>query len=137
MPSGNSGQKVLVVPAFYKMQLQTDGTTTATYIDLDLPSVTDLGPYLESVTAHTMTENKTANFTWRMVFYWSMDGRQWNPATPIDLFSGIAANGSVIQTAYTTTTNFGVKLRFAIAVVNASGAAIERAVCSKIGRAHV
>lgn len=130
MPKGLLGAKVFVAPAFYKMQLQTDGTTTVTYIDLDLPDIIELGPYLESITAHTSTENKTTNFTWRISFYWSVDGRRWNPTTPIDLFSGIAANGDVIQTAYSTTTNFGLKMRFCIAVANASGTAVERAVCS-------
>ena len=124
-------QKVVVLPMFHKKQLQTDGTTTFTYIDVELPQATDWGPYLESIVAYTTTESKTANFSWKVGFFWSMDGRRWNPSsTPVDLFSAITTNADTVQTAYSTTTNFGLKMRFVICVANASGSAIERAVCS-------
>ncbi len=121
-------QKVVVVNSFYKKQLQTDGTTVFSYMDLEIPQAMEWGPYLESVQVHTNTENKTTNFTWKLVLYWSIDGRQWN--VPVDLFSAISNNGGVIQIAYTTNTQFGLYMRYAIGVANGSGTAIERAVCT-------
>ena len=126
-------QKVVLIPLFYKKQLQTDGTTTFTYIDVDVPQAAEYGPYLESIVAYTTTESKTANFSWKIGFFWSLDGRRWNPAsTPIDLFSAITSNADTIQTAYSTTTNFGLKMRFVVATANTSGTAIERAVCGAV-----
>ena len=123
-----SGQKVRILPLFFKRQLQTDGTTTPAYMDLELDEALEWGPYLESIQVHTSTENRTSNFTWRVVFWWSVDQRRWNG--PTDLFSAVSANQDVIQTAYTTTTNFGIYMRYGIATSNASGTAVERAVCS-------
>lgn len=126
-------QKVVLIPLFYKKQLQTDGTTTFAYIDVDVPQAAEYGPYLESIVAYTTTESKTANFSWKIRFFWSLDGRRWNPAsTPIDLFSAITSNADTIQTAYSTTTNFGLKMRLVVATANTSGTAIERAVCGAV-----
>ena len=123
-------QKVVVLPLFYKKQLQTDGTTTFSYIDIELPQAYEWGPYLESITAHCTTENRTTNFSWKISFFWSTDGRRWNPtSTPLDLFSAVSSNTDTIQTPYTTTSTFGLKMRYVISVANTSGTAIERAVC--------
>ena len=128
MAKATPGQKVRILPLFYKKQLQTDGTTTPAYMDLELEEALEFGPYLDSIQVHTSTENRTANFTWRVVFWWSIDQRRWNG--PTDLFSAVSANQDVIQTAYSTTTNFGIYMRYGIATANATGTAIERAVCS-------
>lgn len=123
-------QKVVLLPLFFKKQLQTDGTTTFSYIDVDLPQALEWGPYLESIQAHTTTENRTTNFSWKVGFFWSMDGRRWNPtSTPVDLFSALATNTDTVQTAYTTNTTFGLKMRYVIAVANTGGTNVERAVC--------
>ena len=122
--------KVRVLPFIAKMQLQSDGTTTPSYIDVPLAEALEWGPFLDSVQVQTSTENRTAQFTWRVVFWWSIDGRRWNG--PVDLFSAVSANQDEIQTAYSTTTNFGIQMRYGIAVANASGTNIERAVCSAV-----
>lgn len=89
---------------------------------------THSGTNFESIQVHTATESRTSNFTWRVVFWWSVDGRRWNG--PVDLFSAVSANSDVIQTAYSTTTTFGLQMRYGIGLANASGTAIERAVCT-------
>ena len=123
--------KVKVVPACFKKQVQTDGTTSPSHIDLELDVALGFGPYLESIQVHTATENRTANFAWNLVFWWSLDGRQWG--TPIDLFTGVTADGAVIQLPYTTATEFGMQMRYGLAVWNTSGTLIERAVlCSAL-----
>ena len=126
--TSNGQPKVRVLPFIAKMQLQTDGTTTPSYIDIELPEALEFGPWLESIQVQTSTENRTAQFTWRVVFWWSIDGRRWNG--PVDLFSAVSANQDVIQTAYSTSTSFGLYMRYGLAVANASGTNIERAVCS-------
>ena len=130
MPAPAPGQKVVILPIFFKKQLQTDGNTSPSYMDLELDRAEEWGPYLTSIQAHTSTENRTANFTWRVVFWWSFDGRRWNG--PTDLFSSVSANADTVQTEYTTNTTFGLKMKYGIAVANASGTALERAVCSGV-----
>ncbi|HMZ53090.1 MAG TPA: hypothetical protein PK988_12575, partial [Candidatus Sumerlaeota bacterium] len=44
MSKGTSLQKVVLMPVCYKMQLQTDGTTSYSFIDLDLPDAASFGP---------------------------------------------------------------------------------------------
>jgi hypothetical protein len=117
-------QKVVLLPVCYKMQLQTDGTGSYSFIDLDLPDAANYGPYVESVIAYTSTENRTTNI--QIVSYWSIDGRNWS--TAVDLFSVITGNGNTIQTAFTTASALGPIMRYAIAVANGSGSAIERGV---------
>ena len=119
-------QKVVVVPAFYKMQLQTDATGSYSFIDLDLPDIAHWGPHVQEIIVYTATENITTNFTWKLVAYWSIDGRNWS--TSVDLFSAISANGNTIQTAFSTASALGPIMRYAIAVANGSGSAIERGV---------
>lgn len=128
MRTSNGFQKVRVQSFVQKMQLQTDGSTTPSYIDIEVPDALEWGPYLESIQVQTATENRTSQFTWRVVFWWSIDGRRWNG--PVDLFSAVSANQDVIQTAYSTGTAFGLYMRYGIGLANASGTNIERAVCS-------
>ena len=120
-------EKVRVVPAAYKFQLATDGATQGVrYVDLELPQVVEWGPYLEQITATTQTESRSPQFKWKVVFWWSVDGREWS-STSLDLFSYVSADGSVIQPAYPTTTQFGPKMRFALAAENVSGTNVESA----------
>lgn len=126
MAKATPGQKVVLLAALTKEQVQTDTTTSDSYIDLSsLDAAREWGIHLSSVTCFTLTENATANFRWKLGFFWSIDGRKWS-ATPIDLFSFISANGDVIQTAVTS--GFAPLMRYVLIVKNASGAALERGV---------
>lgn len=118
--------KVVVLALFYKKQVQTDATTSWTYIDIDLPEATEAGPWLESLTAHTLLENPTA-IEYKLVFYYSADGRTWKG--PYDIHSPVTSADHYVHPAYTTTTNFGLQMRYAIAVRNSSATGkVERAV---------
>lgn len=121
-------QKVRMIAVFYKKQFQTDGSTSWTYIDLEIPGVESWGPYLESIIAYTNSENLTNLFQWKLVSYWSMDGRVWS--NPSDVFSGITSSGQAVQTAFSTASALGPIMRYAVAVSNESGTAIERGVLS-------
>lgn len=120
--------KVRVLPVFYKKQLQTDGSTSWSYMDVDLPDAEGLGPYVESIIAYTSSESFTTSFQWKLVCYWSLDGRNWS--TPTDVFSAITGSSTTIQTAFSTASALGPIMRYAIAVSNETGTAIERGVCS-------
>ena len=84
--------------------------------------------YFSSIQIHTSTENRTSNHKWVTALHWSTEGRQW--AGPVALHSDISTTGDVIQTAYTTSTQLGQKIRLAVGVGNTSGAAIETGVAS-------
>jgi hypothetical protein len=101
------------------------GDQNYTYVDIDMGELEELGPYLASITAHTRTQARSAQSQWKVSFYWSVDGKTWNPATPTDIFSAISADGQAIQTTFTDTTKFGIKLRFVYAVRASSGTAVE------------
>ena len=119
---------IQVVQLYYKRQLLTDGSTTPSYIDIENPAISSFGPYLAGITLMTGTENRTAQHNYKIVFYWGLDGRQWNG--PVDLCTMISAAGDTIQMEYTDQTKLGLHLRFAIAQANGSGTSIERAVSS-------
>lgn len=117
--------KVRVVPVVTQYLLNSDASTTWIYIDLDLPEVALWGPYLESITAHCDTVNRTPQFQWKIVTYYSTDGVKWSQAS--DVFAAITANGPSIPAAYTGVQTFGLHLRFALAASNISGTAAEHA----------
>ena len=122
-------QIVQVVQLFFKKQITTDGTTTPSYIDIDSDEIKSLGPYLAGITLMTKTENRTAQHNYKIVFWWSLDGRQWS-ASPVDLCTTISGSGDVIHTEFTDATKLGIQIRLAIEVVNGSGGNVERAVSS-------
>jgi hypothetical protein len=101
------------------------GDQNWTYIDIDMGELEDLGPYLAAMTVHTRTQSKSASVQWKLSFYWSVDGKTWNPVSPTDVFAAVAADGQAIQTPYTDATKFGIKLRFVYAVRASTGTAVE------------
>lgn len=122
--------KVIVVPLVHKYLVATDGQSQVwNYIDVPLPEVEDFGPFIMGITAHTRSENMTANVSWKVVFWWSVDGKSWS--SPVDLFSAITYSASPvdsIKTEYTTVNTFGLTMKFGLAVQNTTGTASERAV---------
>ncbi len=102
------------------------GGTTWTYIDIPVPGLEALGAYLASMTAHANTTGRTAYAEWKVVFWWSVDGKTWNPpSAPVDLFAAIATDGQAIQTPFTDASKLGIHLRFAYAIRASQGVAVE------------
>lgn len=122
--------KVMLVQIADKVRLTSNGTTTWIFLDLELEELLSLGPWFESIIVVTGTHGSTANHAWKVVSYWSIDGRNWNG--PTDLFLSpngiVAGSGSTIQAPYTTTSTFGPQMKYALGVRNNTGAAIETAV---------
>lgn len=112
---------VQVVPFFYKLQINTDGTVNWQYIDLELSTVRTWGPHLTELVAHTMTENHLANLEWKVVFYWSVDNLHWEGPEDITGVITSTSSRSEIHTAYNDKSTLGLNMRYAIAVRNAAG----------------
>lgn len=123
-------QKIRLHVFVYKYLLFVKGTTWS-YIDLELPDLEGLGPFIESITPHTLTEGRTTNMEWKIVFYWSIDGRTWSG--PVDLFSAVTTDGNAIQTDYTTKTALGIKMRYALAGRSSSADTEEKATITALG----
>jgi len=86
MPSTPS-DKILIVPIARDFLLQTNGTTSYIYVDLDVPELEDLGPQIEAITVHTNTVAPTANYRWHVAMVWSIEGRPGirpRPRTSLD-----------------------------------------------------
>lgn len=127
---GPVGRKVVVVRIAENLRISSPGGgTTWTYIPVDVPAgVAEWGPNLEQITAHCKTQARTTSNDWKVVFYWSHDGASWSG--PLDLFAAISADGDTIQTPYATASNFGLKMRYAIAVRANAGTSSESATVS-------
>lgn len=122
--TGPDGQTI-VVPLFEGQQFNTTGAGT-TLVDVTNDLVANMGPYVASVQAYTATENKSAQFQWKLQGQGSTTGRTYN--TLFDLFANITANGEAPQTAYTAVDNLGRKTRYGLACSAVSGTAVESAV---------
>lgn len=117
---------VRVVQFFAERLVQTDGTANWREVPIDAPEVLPWDPYLFQIVPVTESRNDTANFEWKVVVYWSMDGSEWTG--PTDLFAPLSAGpGRAIQSAFTDASKMGPQMRYAVAVRNSGGGAIESA----------
>ena len=118
--------KIRVVTVVQKFLLQTTGTDNSEVIvELSLPGVADWGPYIESITAHTETEQKTTNFQWKAYTYWGLDGNSWSAATSLFAFQTVAEKK--IQADFNDKTRMGLKMRYALVCSPVTGTAREQA----------
>ncbi len=101
------------------------GDQNWSFIDIPMGDLEDLGPYLAVMAGHTVSSSKSTNAQWKVVFWWSVDGKVWNPGTPADLFAAITTEGQAIQTAFADPTKFGIHLRFAYGIRAGAGSGVE------------
>ena len=120
-------QKNVLLWLCTNLTLQTDRTTTFTAYSAELAEAYEWGPYLTSIRPLTITRNRSANFQWKPVVQWSIDGVVF--VTPgVDLVaSPISANGQVIHPAMSADTFGAPNLRFVLASANTAGTALESA----------
>lgn len=83
---------------------------------------------MDAITAYTLTEGRTTNMEWNIVFYWTLDGKTWSG--PVDLFSAIITDGNTIPNDYTTKNTLGIKMRYALAGRSSSADTEEKATVS-------
>lgn len=119
-----TGAKVIVLPLVAQMTIQTNKTTTTTYLQVLLEGTEQWGPHLESIQALTVSTNLTANMNWGVYIFGSNDGA--NPMTPPTALcgSGINSDGQTVETAVTS--GFGARImRFTIGCENSIGTDLE------------
>lgn len=121
--------RVVVVPVAERVRLQTkgDNETVDVVLDIDVPEITHWGPHTLTITPHTRLELKTANFRWKAVFYYSIDGITWS-TSPESLFAYSNTLGYVIQSDDTDKSKLGLFIRAALACSTVTGTAIESGV---------
>ena len=122
-------QKIQLVAVARRFQLVSDGSTTWTYVNVDLGDSEAWGPFVEQITAHTQTIGATARLEWKPVFWWGFDDANVVMG-PVDLVAAIVTNGTVIGTPYTATNTLGLKMRFGLAVRSSSAGAPDRGLVS-------
>lgn len=114
-----------------KLFLQTNGASGAEVIlDIALSEVDGWGPYVQAITPHTLLEQRSPNFQWRLIMYTSYDGITW--AVAGDLFANSTATtaSGVVQADFTDKTKLGLHIRFAAVCLPTTGTARESGVVS-------
>ena len=121
------GPKVMVFELFVEVFLQTDGTTSFTYTEADIPDLEDLGPYIESMYVLSVTRTRTTNHAWNVAITGSNTGRTYN--TPVTIISSdVAANGEATHGLYSTPATYSWRrLKAMVGCRNSTGAARESA----------
>lgn len=127
MPIPN--QKTVVVQLLRNVALASDGTTTFSYLDPEIPELEEWGPYIERITILTVTTNRQTNHAWGVFASWSLLGREWSD--PENLHTVITADGETVQAGYTTRVEFaGRRLKLLAGVRNVTGSAQQSALVS-------
>ncbi|MFH1466205.1 MAG: hypothetical protein ABIO70_17605 [Pseudomonadota bacterium] len=71
----------------------------------------DVGPRMEGLTCHYKLADATANFKFQLRGTWSVDGMNWETFSS-DLMIEATSDSQVVETEYTTKTDFGRRIRF-------------------------
>jgi hypothetical protein len=122
-------QKTVVIPLCTDLFLQTDGSTSNTFTELNIPELDSLGPYIESMYVLAITRNRSTQHLWGVYLSTSISGRTYS--TPTIVNTEINANGESVGPAFTTVSTFGgLYLRALLGSRNNSGAARETALVS-------
>lgn len=103
--------------------LPTDGTTSTTYVDLDVPGLERAGTDIEQMQVLTATNQRMSAHSWAVYVTWLNKGRTWS--TPVAITANLEADAETIETAYTSAnlTNFaGLKMKLLLGTKNVSGA---------------
>lgn len=103
---------------------KTDGTTTYLQDIYDIDELRELGPMIEQIRVHYVCEGASTNFVAKVTLMWSVLGKTWSTSADI-LTAQTSTNTGTISFAMTTTTQFGVLMRYAVEIKNASGALTE------------
>ena len=123
------GRKVVVIPLASHRQVSSQGSTAYSSILVGPMPLHQSGPFLQTITGYGVGREFTANFKWKLLAEKSIEGDVWssfaNPIIPEQ-----TAQGMIVGNAYESYADFGLQLRFLLAVGNVSGTAIEQGIIS-------
>jgi len=111
------GQKVLLVELCDEEPFTTIGTTTYTY-HIRGGVLRDVGPSIEDIVVHANGRNFSSVFKYKVIGQYSYDGETWTDFAA-DLLTQQTTSGAKIGSAYSTRTDFGLRIRFKVAVIDA------------------
>ncbi len=121
---------VVLLPLVESLLLQTDGSATFLYRELQVPGLARLLPYAASLFVMTGTEQRTTEHRWN-VFLLSGYTRALQPTSATALFAAdLAANGSDRCAEYTTLPSFNLDSRLLLGAKNANAGSIAQALVS-------
>lgn len=121
---GGTQPKIIMYVLCQDELYKTDGTTTYLQDIYDIDELRELGPMIEQIRVHYVCESGSTNFMAKVTLMWSVLGKTWS--TSADILTGqTGTNTGTISSAMTTTTQFGVLMRYAVEIKNSTGAAIE------------
>lgn len=128
MMTGPNGSKAMWFRVVDNLSLSTDANAPAeALLDLEMGDLETLIAFCDTVYAHTKTDNRSANFQWRLHYYSSFDGKAW-PTTATGLVFGyVSANGYAQQTAFAPAGGMPLHTRLTIGYNNSAAAAVTTA----------
>lgn len=115
----NSNEKCQVMMLCYKKLIQTKSDGSEAIYELDTPEIEGIGPHLEGMTPHTLLESSDASFQWKVVYWWSLDGRTW--VGPANMFADSTTGVPTIHAEVTDPTTFGLHMKWGLACSAVSG----------------
>ena len=89
-----------------------------------------IGPLASQLRIHWEGSELTTQFRTKVQMSWSISGKTWS--TPVELLSTRSADGQVISTSYSTTSEFGPLWRFEMLCWNGSGSNIESGIITAV-----
>ncbi len=122
--------KIVLVKLIENERFQSQGGSgqPTEYREFQLGRVATDGPRLLGVRVYAVVKGLSGNAQLKIVHYWSNDGGSWSAAT--DLCPWITANGQSIQTEYTDTTTFGLRLKVSAAFGASAGTGADSLIAS-------
>jgi hypothetical protein len=119
---GAGNQKILMIELCDERAFTTLGS--GAYANSIVgPQLKGVGPFVEDLVVHANGRNFSTNFKYKIIGQYSYDGETWTTFAG-DLLSEQTTTGAKISSAYSTRTDFGLRIRFKIGV-NDTGAAKE------------
>lgn len=118
-PSPGNSQKVMIVELCRRRQFIAN--VAATWVDQQVSDVlANYGPNVESLRIYAYGEDFAAGFQYRVNGEYTNDGTNWT-AFVSSVLPGVAAAGNYVGNPYSTTSDFGLNLRFKVGTQATSG----------------
>ena len=123
-------RKIVLIKLLQEVTYSVASDVEKFYV-LDAPMLTDLGPMIEQIRAHTFVHEANGNINVRVLGRKSFDGSDWTaPPFQIQGPLGSANLGYTVGSAHTNPIDYGLKLRPEIGVKLTSGTTLASVVVS-------